>query len=143
MVMPTWSCLSFVYLSSIIFHQIIEPINFSFRVNIVWFGIILWHNTKPYDIHHRRKIYWLNNTRANNRGKVTKKCQCFIYNPTPNYKYNKNYLQKIKAHGFFSWLFEYLATTTYKIFWDNCCIMRGLKVKLSFVLNSPLSDFAH
>ena len=38
--------------------------------------------------------------RANNRGKVKKKHQCFIYNPTPDYKSNKNYLQKIKAHGF-------------------------------------------
>ena len=38
--------------------------------------------------------------RANNRGKVKKKHQCFIYNPTPDYKSNKNYLQKIKAHEF-------------------------------------------
>ena len=27
---------------------------------------------------------------ANNRGKVKKKCRCFIYNPTPDYKSNKN-----------------------------------------------------
>ena len=38
--------------------------------------------------------------RANNRGKIKKKRQCFIYNPTPDYKSNNNYLQKIKAHGF-------------------------------------------
>ena len=37
--------------------------------------------------------------RANNREKVNKKGQCFIYNPTPDYKSNKN-LHKIKAHGF-------------------------------------------
>ena len=37
---------------------------------------------------------------ANNREKVKRKCQCFIYNPTSDYKSNKNYLQKIKADGF-------------------------------------------
>ena len=38
--------------------------------------------------------------RANNRKKANKKGQCFIYDPTPDYKSNKNYLLKIKAHGF-------------------------------------------
>ena len=38
--------------------------------------------------------------RTNDRGKVKKKCQCFIYNPASDYKYNKHYLQKIKAHRF-------------------------------------------
>ena len=36
----------------------------------------------------------------NDRRKIKKKCQCFIHNPTPDYKSNKNYLQKIKGHGF-------------------------------------------
>ena len=30
-----------------------------------------------------------------------------MYNPTPDYKSNKNYLQKIKAHGFISCIFQY------------------------------------
>ena len=38
--------------------------------------------------------------RANNQGKLKKKWKYFIYNPTPDYKSNKNYLQKIKTYGF-------------------------------------------
>ena len=38
--------------------------------------------------------------RTNDRAKVKKKCQCFVYNPTPDYERNKNFLQKIKARGF-------------------------------------------
>ena len=41
--------------------------------------------------------------RASNRGKVKKKSQYFIYNSTTIYKSNKNYIQKIKVHGFIPW----------------------------------------
>ena len=64
------------------------------------YTIVYYHNKIPCNIRHRGKIYLLNNMRANNRGKIKKKRQCFIYNPTPDYKSNNNYLQKIKAHGF-------------------------------------------
>ena len=46
--------------------------------------------------------------RANNRGKVKKKCQCFIYNPITDYNSNKNYLQKNKSPWIYSISFAIL-----------------------------------
>ena len=97
-------------------------------------NILQWYNTKPYNIHQRRNICWLNNMRASNRGKVKKKCQCFIYNSTTVYDSNKNYLQKLKLHGFILWFSQYYAKTANKNLWNNYCIMRGLKVKLNLAL---------
>ena len=49
-------------------------------------------------VYHRIKIYCLNNIRANNLGKINKKCQCFIYNHlSPDYKSTKKYFLNNKS----------------------------------------------